>query len=189
MSDNKISKNEDLENDLNLFIIQYAMCYEFICHYFSYKELVANSEELNGDFWTYTKNTHILQCFILWCNVFGSDGENNHTHWKHLSVNHANGGFKAKLLKEINMTEKEWHSTWKNIKDFRDSYVAHRDKEFNMAIPYFENAYKSILIYDKWMQYEAFEGTGVVSGIWDLKDVAAEKKQKIHQDINKWLDR
>lgn len=187
MSEYNVFKDEDLEKDFNLFISQYAMCYEFIYHYLSYKELVFNSEKLKGVFWTYTKNAHILQCIILWCNVFGSDSESNHTHWKHLNVNHTYGGFKARLLKEINLTEKEWHNTWKSIKNFRDSYVAHRDKEFDMPVPYLDNAYKSILIYDKWIQYQAFEGTGVVSGMRDLEEIAEEEKQKIYQEVKKLL--
>ncbi|MEH7521553.1 hypothetical protein [Priestia megaterium] len=187
MLDCNTPEDEVIEKDLNLLIIQYAMSEEFIGHYFSYKELIANSEKLNGDLWTYTKNAHILQCFILWCNVFGSDSENNQTHWKHLIVNHSYGGFKARLLKEINMTDEEWHSNWKNIKEFRDSYAAHRDKEFNKVVPYLDNAYKAFLIYDEWIQYEAFKGTGVISLLKNLEEVAEEKKQKIKKDLNALL--
>lgn len=140
------------DNEFQLVYYQQRILTSFIFHYLTYEGLRAKREKLKGEerFWIYTSNAHVFQCFNYWCMVFGSD--KNETHWKHLSFNSdkGSGGFKKELLKEL--SESEWTTTWSEMTTFRNQFTAHRDTNFNKPVPYIDNAYKTVIVYMKWIK-------------------------------------
>ena len=70
---------------------------------------------------------NLLDISVLeWCKLFGSDNEEHQkTHWKNVVSDI--DAFRADLLKALGIDAKAWESYWRDMKTYRDQYVAHRD--------------------------------------------------------------
>ncbi|MGG0747317.1 hypothetical protein ABE088_29015 [Priestia megaterium] len=179
------------DDELKIIDQQNKILTNFILHYLSYKELYSKSEQLIGDkgFWKYSSDAHIMQCFNYWCMVFGSD-KNNHTHWKRLSFNidKGDGGFKVKLLNELKMNKSDWDSIWKDITSFRNKFTAHRDINYLKPVPYLDAAYKSVFIYDNWINEDILPFTDIDNLREPLEEFADDYKKKIRETVKQLLD-
>ena len=87
-----------------------------------------------SEFWAFTQNCYGEMACLLWCHLFKSykDG----LHYKNLFGNDAliNIGkafsydeVRARLLQSISLTEKEYSAFRKEVIDFRDKFVAHKE--------------------------------------------------------------
>jgi hypothetical protein len=146
--------NEDYEPEI--FIEQYALVRQFLLHVVYYRELKQLSDEYQpkSEFWTNTINAHLLQAAIYWSMVFGSDGCNP-THWKKLSAKNSNKlqtSFRDEVCEFLGIDFQQWKHYWKNLTDFRNQYVAHRELKFKKPVPSFDTAINVAFFYDKWIR-------------------------------------
>jgi len=65
------------------------------------------------------------------------------------------GGFKAELLRRLNMTEAEYQSYIDEMKDYRDKFVAHLDDEREMRPPNLDAAKIAVQLYHEQIVREA----------------------------------
>jgi hypothetical protein len=143
--------------NVKVFVNQFPIVKRFVYHLLYYRALHKHFKEGHpeSDFWVHTINAHLFQAAILWCMVFGSDGTNP-THWKQLSPTKADElqkSFRDGLLEHTGLTQQEWEKCWKDVKHFRDKYVAHRELvPYSHPVPYFENALKVAYFYDAWIR-------------------------------------
>ena len=133
---------------------QYPILHDYIYHYIAYKELISVIEQLKGDeFWIRTTDAHIKTAIISWCMVFGSDS--NETHWKKLIINEREikcKDFRNNILKECNLNSNGWDSYWKELKNYRNDFVAHRKLEFDQPTPFLDISYKVATLFDLWVR-------------------------------------
>jgi len=69
----------------------------------------------------------LLDMAVLeWCKLFGSDDEEHQkTHWKNVVGN--GESFRKDLLGKLGVSANDWADYWKQMKNYRDQHVAHRD--------------------------------------------------------------
>ena len=141
--------------DEAVFVIQFPLIKRFIHHYIYYKESYNLYKKLNlqSEFWSHTIDAHILQAAILWCMIFGPDGDQNQTHWKKLSTNEQlHKRFREILFQRTGFDKKSWGSYWQDMVYFRNNYAAHRELEYNRTVPNFEKALDVAYAYDEWVR-------------------------------------
>jgi hypothetical protein len=86
-----------------------------------------------------------------WCKLFG-DARGTH-YWKKVVSKPQH--FYAGLLKEAKMTETEFSEYIKEMRTYRDKFVAHLDSENTMHIPKLDIAKKSVsYLYDYLLAHE-----------------------------------
>jgi hypothetical protein len=86
--------------------------------------------------------------------VFGSHGCNP-THWTKLSLNEQERlaqSFREGLFQETDLDEERWQQYWKDMTEFRDKFVAHREIHFVPTPPKFDTALAVAYYYDKWVR-------------------------------------
>ncbi len=151
-----MSFNEDV------FCRSYPIWMEFINHYCAYIELQRGDKKLIGNkvFWQYTANAHIEMATIAWWMIFGSNS--SETHWKKLGMSEED--FRSCLLKTLGITFSTWFQYWKDMRSFRNNYVAHRPKEYSFPVPYFDIALRSMLCLDNWVKIQLEENTFYIDG-------------------------
>src|SRR3990172_2987980 len=128
----------------DIFVGQFPIVKRFVYHFVYYQELSRAYKEsrLASSFWTHTIDAHLLQAAIQWCMVFGAGGSNP-THWKHLSkenVEELQYSFREDLPTHVGITYPGFQQYWKEMRDFRDTYAAHRDLRYQKAVPHFSIA-------------------------------------------------
>jgi hypothetical protein len=138
-----------------VFVQQFPLVKQFIHHLICYRELSKAYRELGvkSAFWTATIDAHLSRASLLWCMVFGSEGSNQ-LHWKKLSQDEADGLQESfrQAIQNKGITLSQWETCWHQMKGFRDSYVAHRDREFNEPVPDFTMPFQVAFIYDEWIR-------------------------------------
>jgi len=80
-------------------------------------------------------------CFIYWCNVFGSKDRNNPIHWSNFDID------VEEFFDQMGMNQGEFDSYAKEVKEFRNKYIAHPDG-YNNRIPFLDKANKAIFVLD-----------------------------------------
>jgi hypothetical protein len=140
----------------DIFVEQFPIVKRFVYHLVYYKELwrAYSESQLASSFWTHTVDAHLLQAAIQWCMVFGTDGCNP-THWKHLSdeaPTDLKNRFRADLPGHVGITYPDFEQYWREMKDFRDNYAAHRELKYQKAVPKFGIALKVAYFYDHWIR-------------------------------------
>lgn len=92
-------------------------------------------------------NALLSDATISWCKVFGANAEK--THWK-VAVDDPSR-FKGLLLRELNISEKEFQDYWREMMDFRNNVIAHFNSfHFESgSTPSFDIAMKSSAIAHK----------------------------------------
>ncbi len=85
----------------------------------------------NDDFWR-NANSNFLDTSVLeWCKLF--DERNGKHHWRTVVPEPA--GFLAALWEGIGVTEEAFDAHRKEMKTYRDKFVAHLDADRRMQIP------------------------------------------------------
>ncbi|MBT8763562.1 hypothetical protein KFV02_06405 [Desulfohalobiaceae bacterium Ax17] len=145
-----------MKYNADVFCVQFPIVKQFIYHLICYRELnrVLQDLDLKNEFWTYTSNAHLLQCTILWCMVFGSDGCNR-THWKNLCGSDSvklKDSFRQGLFKSTKLNQETWQVYWNKMNSFRGGYAAHRELEFTDPVPDFTTAQEVAYFYDQWIR-------------------------------------
>lgn len=139
-----------------IFREQFPLVKYFVCHLIYYRGLYHEYQkiELKSSFWTFTIDAHLIRAVILWCNVFGSEGCNP-THWKRLSEGNSvrlQESFRESLFKQTGFTPATWDTYWREMVDFRNEYVAHRELTYNKPVPNLDRALEVAYVYDGWIR-------------------------------------
>ncbi|STX48592.1 Uncharacterised protein [Legionella hackeliae] len=66
-----------------------------------------------------------------WLKLFGN--HNDKHHWK--KIIHNSESFKNAMLNHCNVTPEEFEMYHKEMKSYRDQFIAHLDSELTMRIP------------------------------------------------------
>jgi hypothetical protein len=104
------------------------------------------------NFWRVMHGTLLDIAVLEWCKLFGSDDEEHQqTHWKNV-VSDVDA-FRAELLGQLGIDAKRWEAYWKEMKNYRDQHVAHRDfsKSDVYHYPTFDLALESSRIYYRYV--------------------------------------
>ena len=91
---------------------------------------------VDDDFWRHNNSNSIDMSVIDWCKVFGDP---NAEHYWRNSVSDPDSLF-PQLLAAANVTESEFEDYIKEMRKYRDKFLAHLDKENVMHIPYLDIA-------------------------------------------------
>lgn len=105
-------------------------------------------------FWSLTSNAHLLQAIVCWCKVFGATGTNE-THWHELAatdVAELRESFCAELSSKLGLDKPAWRAYHKEVKDFRDKYVAHTEIGFIAPVPQLDVALNIAFVFDQWVR-------------------------------------
>jgi len=97
----------------------------------------------NDQFWITVNGNFIDICALEWCKLFG---DNNGIHcWKKVSDDPDR--FIEMLLKNISLSQDEFDDYVLKMRDYRDKFIAHLDKEKFACPPQMELALKSVYFY------------------------------------------
>lgn len=80
---------------------------------------------------------------INWAHLFGNNKDD--LHFRNVLSNPDN--FKSAIMHRLSMTDADWDSHWKSLKDFRDSRVAHIDPIDSVIVPDLNIAFECISKY------------------------------------------
>ena len=145
-----------MDYDANVFIVQFPLAKRFVYHVIYYRALfdVYDRYGLECEFWIHTIDAHLLQAAMLWCMIFGSDGCNP-THWKNLAkaqTENFKTSFRKGLPKSLGIDWQDWQQYWKDMKEFRSKYAAHRELVYDRDVPNLDLALKTVFYYDSWVR-------------------------------------
>lgn len=96
-----------------------------------------------GDIWTTVLGNCLDVCVLEWSKLFG-DEKGKH-HWKRIVDDEAS--FKARLMNNIEIGETQWQQSWKEIKDYRDKFIAHTDSEETINLPHMDIPHRMITFF------------------------------------------
>lgn len=135
-----------------VFMQQFPVAKRFACHFVYYRALhkAYQEKQLKSEFWTLIIDAHLLQAIIYWYMVFSSDGCNP-THWKQLSPTNSEElqqSFRNGLFRDTELNKESWAKYRKEVTDFRNSYVAHRELNSSLPVPNLDTALKVAPYYD-----------------------------------------
>jgi hypothetical protein len=113
-------------------------------------------EHPQGAFWREVHGNFFDICVLDWCKLF-ADHDGQH-HWQRVVDNL--GRFEPDLYAELGVTADEFATLVKNIKHYRDKFVAHLDKERTMLLPDLEVAERAIaFLHERLLQQaDIYEG-------------------------------
>jgi|SRR5579859_969727 len=89
------------------------------------RSLTAVDSHPRLNFWRLIYGNQLDISVIEWCKVFGSGAEA--THWKKLVPMRDHSRFRSSLLAYASLTQGEWASYWKKMKEYRDNLAAHHN--------------------------------------------------------------
>lgn len=140
----------------DVFSEQLPLVYSFTRHVLYYRILNDELKKMASPtpFWVDTANAHILQAFIQWCMVFGSTASNK-IHWHALAVENQDDlrkAFRDGLCAHLKITATEWGKYWKEMIEFRNQYVAHRDFDIKRPVPMLDRALEVAFYFDSWVR-------------------------------------
>ena len=108
-----------------------------------------------GHFWANVNGNFLDICVLEWCKLFG-DSRGRHYFGKVLT---APTDFFDSLLNDLRMNEAKFDAYVREMKTYRDKFVAHLDSEPVMHIPDLTVALKSVsLLYDYLRAHEDHGG-------------------------------
>jgi hypothetical protein len=97
------------------------------------------------DFWLTVLGNHIDVCVLEWSKLFGEDDGKHH--WKHIVDDEAS--FKARLMSTIGITQAQWQESWREIKVYRDKFIAHLDSDDTMNVPHMDIPFRMVNFFYK----------------------------------------
>ncbi len=107
-----------------------------------------------GQFWV-TANGNFLDISVLeWCKLFGE--KHGKHYWAKVITNVAT--FFDGFLKSLEMTADQWEVYIKEMRTYRDGFVAHLDSENMMQIPMLDIALQSTMYLYNYLRAHEDEG-------------------------------
>ena len=108
------------------------------------------SHRTADQFWVNANSNSLDTCVLEWCKLFG-DKKGNHRWGRVVS----DPQFLSKLLQRLKLTEDQFNAYAKQMRDYRDWFIAHLDDERIMYPPHLRVARRSIaFLYDYLRQVE-----------------------------------
>jgi hypothetical protein len=107
--------------------------------------------ERNQIFWIQTADLNFLNAVTIWCMIFGAN--NNETHWKNTPRNNIDKfrqEFRTLVCTASGLTDAEWKKYHEEMRNFRDTFISHRNISLQGNIPDLTAAYK---IADAYFEY------------------------------------
>jgi hypothetical protein len=101
----------------------------------------------SDEFWKTANGNFLDACVLEWCKLFG-DARGLHYWGKVITDSEI---FFAGLLKELPVTESELDTYVKEMRTYRDKFVAHLDSDLVMNIPRLDLATTSVLYLYKYI--------------------------------------
>ncbi len=129
-------------------------CLRNLAFYLSWYE--AGTPFKKEQFWI-NANGNFLDIVVLeWCKLFGDVGGKNY--YSKVIIDPAQ--FKVDLLAKLELTETEFSDYIKQMRTYRDKFVAHLDELNMFHIPYINIAQKStVFLYERLLAQEAGNDT------------------------------
>ncbi|KAB3537892.1 hypothetical protein F8154_01980 [Alkaliphilus pronyensis] len=159
---------------------------EFYMHFRAYRMVHIQLENLKSNtlFWTIFSNTSIKNLFIYWCRIFGNKNVNM-THWQHHLREDEIEEFRNILLSTLEMTMDEWKKYHSEMLEFRNSYVAHHDKNHRQPVPVLDKAVLLMQTYEKWIKDKLVnEGIMYIDDLYEyVNPYISELKNIINKDL------
>jgi hypothetical protein len=101
-------------------------------------------------FWVNANSNSLDICVLEWCKLFG-DKKGNHR-WSRVV---SDPQFLHKLVQRLKLTEDQFNAYAKQMREYRDWFIAHLDDERTMHLPRLRIARQSIaFLYDHLVQLE-----------------------------------
>ena len=122
-----------------------------IQHYMAYKAIYKQLriEEKNGikyvdknNFWITCSDANLEMFFVIACKLFDSKKKNQIYFEKYIDIQ----TFYNELERRFGITEEEFTQMTTDMRQFRNNYIAHRDK--TKIVPYTEGIVKGIFVID-----------------------------------------
>jgi hypothetical protein len=96
-----------------------------------------------GQFWITVTGNFIDVCALEWAKLFG-DHDGKH-HWKQIVDD--GDSFKKSLMTRVGIRQEQWDACWKEIKEYRDKFIAHLDSELTMNVPKMDIPQRMVAFY------------------------------------------
>jgi hypothetical protein len=101
------------------------------------------SNLINGNFWNTVSGNFLDMCVLEWCKLFG--GRNEKHSWARITKDR--DVFKMDLLQHLELEEGTFEEDIRIFREYRDKWVAHRDREQKGLYPRLETASKAVWFY------------------------------------------
>lgn len=174
-----------MERD-EFFQYQIESIRDFYIHFRSYRLIYRNQGNIKSNklFWSTLSNTSIKNLFIYWCRIFGNKSVNK-THWQQYLTKSEVDEFRSVLLQNLKMTMNEWKVYHSEMLAFRNSYVAHHDKDFKQPVPILDKAVIAMQTYEEWIKEKlAYQGIVYVDDFFSyVNPLIDELKDIMNRDI------
>lgn len=114
------------------------LCYHFSrnCSYYRAGWIDKETSKAKNKFWITIQCNFLDIAIMEWMKLFGNNSDQHH--WKKIVANP--DLFKANMLKHCKLTSEELDSYHKEMKSYRDQFVAHLDSKLIMQVPDLTNA-------------------------------------------------
>jgi len=136
------------------------VCCNFVRSLAIYRSVMHKGETLLAKsyvdvvFWRQVASDAIDVCVLEWCKVFADPKWGKH-HYTRIFSEKGQVDFLQRLFSEQNLTPVEYEAFVKNLRLYRDKFVAHLDDERIMYPPKFDIAFASIsLLYSLLVEKE-----------------------------------
>jgi hypothetical protein len=122
-----------------LYVARNAACHRALSKY---------KDELNQVYWKLIWTNFFDIAILEWCKIFGSKREK--THWEKLVDDPVS--FYQGLLNALEIDKTDWESYQKDLKKYRDTFIAHHQKDLNRTYyPRLDIALESSFYYYSWL--------------------------------------
>ncbi|BCK88217.1 hypothetical protein MIZ01_2018 [Sideroxyarcus emersonii] len=104
-----------------------------------------DTELFQNNFWRICANSAHDSGVVQWCSLFGSNGEDNPTHWSRSGVSNISNRdeFISKVLSPIAIPFDQWQQQHSALLEYRNKNIAHIElDDWYRAIPSFDMAIK-----------------------------------------------
>lgn len=98
-----------------------------------------------SDFWISVDSNFLDIAVLEWCKLF-CDKRGNH-YWRKIVYYGKHSRFEEELHCKLNMTSNNFDNYIKEIRSYRDRFLAHLDDDERMDIPRLESACKAVEFY------------------------------------------
>ncbi len=106
-----------------------------------HKSLQLKQLKTDEQFWVHSLNSFLNSAIIQWCKIFGTDS--NEVHWKKaITKDHNNFQevIRDMILKNTNFSIDEWKNYQNKMRNFRNTYSAHRHLSNLPPVPFLDKA-------------------------------------------------
>ena len=157
------------------------------CHFarnFAYYSVFRSSTLLSKEgFWLSVHGNFVDVCVLEWCKLFGN--QNGKFHWKNVMSNP--DLFRQELLSMHGIGDAELKKLWKEVKDYRDDFVAHLEEQETTRIPNLNVPYLLIAFFFRELQasFPALKAESSLPLHFDrYYDQCLSEAKDVLQDIN-----